>query len=854
MAFNQNAYDFVIANLDNPFAIAAAMAELGISSSQLADAIGVDTAAVNSFLSNAGVAVANETGAGPVDTSPVDTGPVDTGPIYSEPDDSGFEDVIVDPRSGSSGRGPVQSPLSTVSSGSVDTRPVDTSAVYVSTPSSTPKATLTSTTITDAENNTYDRGTILKLAQQVSQNFDASKSSGGAYGVTVDPNTTIGFKASDVEQILGKAPTSAQMVIFDIARGLASQGVTDVSELAKYKPTEITEVVSGGEGSDTTQVVTKYIDPDTNKEISLNLGNTYAGEGGTQYGIDIDPSGTAKFVTVAEDTSDAGTILPIVSLALMAVPVIGQSVGTAILGSTASAATATAVGNAIINSAIQIAAGVEPEKAIGSAAASIFGSQATPAISSLINESLGNVQVSNIIAKAVEGGVKAVLTDQDVGKSAVASLTGQALGSVTQQMIDDPATARQIASAVSMGTSAAVGGQDVATSVLSGLIQGFNAAQKQGGGAASGASTSASEPSSAGPNLTDDLPDNILKPITLTPEEIASQGRAIAASPDATVSGITQDPVLQQVINDAIDAGNRTLIADTFAKYQTMPATAEQIEAWVQWAKTNPDENLVQAIETGYQTAGVKPLSESSVSGPTSGSQAQDTTVDTGAPSGRVEVSAPSEPVLTDTSGTVPTDAEVLGQVIADRGGGTPINAGAVTVTAPKEPVLTGDETLPTDTSMGGGLPATPATGGPVVVQGKPDVIDAGSVTVTGKKDLLETDPVVVQSTKLIDQGEPVVVTGKPEDDLLPTDEQILDIVKQDIKPEVVPEDLLPTTLAPRTTRPGTRVVDETAGQLLPLRPGLSEGYLGDIEGTPEEKQQPVWNVRSLKLRRALGI
>lgn len=831
MAFDQDAYDFVLANIDNPFAIAAAMAELGVSTSELADAIGVDTSSLNSFFSDAGVAVVDETGSGFNDTQPVDTGPVDTGPIDTGPIDTGFVDT-------GGGVTPV-------------------------TPSK--PTTVTATTITDADNNTYDRATILKLAQQISQNFDAS-SSGGAFGVTVDPDTTIGFKAADVEQILGKTPSSAQMVIFDMARGLAAQGITDVSEIAKYKPTEV-EVTVEGEGAPTTQTVTKYIDPATGKEFSPNFGGTYAGEGGTNYGINIDPSGTAKFVTRSEDTSDAGTVLPIISLALMAVPAIGQAVGSAILGSTASVATATAVGNAVINASIQIAAGVDPAKAIGSAAASIFGSQATPALSSLINESLGNVQVSNIIAKAVEGGVKGLLTDQDVGKSALASATGQTLGSITQQMIDDPATARQIASAVSMGTSAAVGGQDVATSVLSGLIQGSNAAQKQGGGAASGASTLVSEPSSAGPNLTDDLPDNILKPITLMPEEIASQGRAIAASPDATVSGITQDPVLQQVINDAIDASNRTLIADTFAKYQTMPATAEQIEAWVQWAKTNPDENLVQAIETGYQTAGVKPLSESSVSGPTSGSQAQDTTVDTGAPSGRVEISAPSEPVLTDTSGTVPTDAEVLGQVIADRGGGTPINAGAVTVTAPKEPVLTGDETLPTDTLMGGGLPVTPATGGPVVVQGKPDVIDAGSVTVTGKpdinagtvtvtgkKDILETDPVVVQSTKLIDQGEPVVVTGKPEDDLLPTDEQILDIVKQDIKPEVVPEDLLPTTLAPRTTRPGTRVVDETAGQLLPLRPGLSEGYLGDIEGTPEEKQQPVWNVRSLKLRRLLGI
>jgi hypothetical protein len=34
----------------------------------------------------------------------------------------------------------------------------------------------------------------------------------------------------------------------------------------------------------------------------------------------------------------------------------------------------------------------------------------------------------------------------------------------------------------------------------------------------------------------------------------------------------------------------------------------------------------------------------------------------------------------------------------------------------------------------------------------------------------------------------------------------------------------------------------------------LSEGMGDDVEGTGEEEQQPVWNVRSLKLRRALGI
>ena len=57
------------------------------------------------------------------------------------------------------------------------------------------------------------------------------------------------------------------------------------------------------------------------------------------------------------------------------------------------------------------------------------------------------------------------------------------------------------------------------------------------------------------------------------------------------------------------------------------------------------------------------------------------------------------------------------------------------------------------------------------------------------------------------------------------------------------------------TPKPGTRVVDTgTSTGILPTRVQLSEGMGDDVEGTGEEEQQPVWNVRSLKLRRALGI
>jgi hypothetical protein len=72
----------------------------------------------------------------------------------------------------------------------------------------------------------------------------------------------------------------------------------------------------------------------------------------------------------------------------------------------------------------------------------------------------------------------------------------------------------------------------------------------------------------------------------------------------------------------------------------------------------------------------------------------------------------------------------------------------------------------------------------------------------------------------------------------------------------IIPEERL--AVAPKavyTPKPGTRVVDTGASTgILPTRVQLSEGMGDDVEGTGEEEQQPVWNVRSLKLRRALGI
>jgi len=61
-----------------------------------------------------------------------------------------------------------------------------------------------------------------------------------------------------------------------------------------------------------------------------------------------------------------------------------------------------------------------------------------------------------------------------------------------------------------------------------------------------------------------------------------------------------------------------------------------------------------------------------------------------------------------------------------------------------------------------------------------------------------------------------------------------------------------PTTVPRVRVPPGTRLVG--ASQLTPTRVALSEGPGEGVYGTPEEEQQPVWNIRSLKLRKALRI
>jgi len=218
-------------------------------------------------------------------------------------------------------------------------------------------------TLTDDAGKTYGGDVIARLAGQISQNLDTSKLSGGAFGVGVDEGTQIGFSAAEAKKLLGRLPTASEMVILDMARGLASQGISDISDIKKFKPTEFYESTSNPEGGgELGSFTTRYIDPATGKEFNPGFGSTYAGKGGTHYGYD---EKTGKFYTVGKDTSDAGKIMPLLMMATLPFGGVGgllggvtgtAAAGTGLAGGLASflpSAAADIAANALVSGAVQ---------------------------------------------------------------------------------------------------------------------------------------------------------------------------------------------------------------------------------------------------------------------------------------------------------------------------------------------------------------------------------------------------------------------------------------------------------------------------------------------------------------------
>jgi hypothetical protein len=245
----------------------------------------------------------------------------------------------------------------------------------------------------------------------------------------------------------------------------------------------------------------------------------------------------------------------------------------------------------------------------------------------------------------------------------------------------------------------------------------------------------------------------------------------------------------------------------------------------------------------------------SSVTVDTSNNTATATGTDTGATTSTQTTTG------ADTGITTGTDTSTQTATGAD----TATDTGAATDTATGVDTQTGTQTG-VDTTTQTQTQTQPETG----TQTQPETVTQVTPELLPQINTEEPEPTQPED----------LITNVPEPEPTPEDQLLQQIIKELEKPTVPetpepppiepppftpPESVVETppvtveqrlTVSPKTVRPtvmpGSRV-EETA-QILPLRPGLSEGGTGGIEGTPEEEQQPVWNVRSLKLRRLLGI
>lgn len=153
----------------------------------------------------------------------------------------------------------------------------------------------------------------------------------------------------------------------DMAKILESVGITDISQFGKITKEEPT--YSYDENGNQFQTGTVKVETFGNKLTGQAVGNTYgerqtgdafggtyAGSGNTGYRVQFDDKGNPYFYTSYQTSSDAGSWMPIVQLALAATGA-GGLLGNALLGAGAGAVATNALGNAIISGALTGATG-----------------------------------------------------------------------------------------------------------------------------------------------------------------------------------------------------------------------------------------------------------------------------------------------------------------------------------------------------------------------------------------------------------------------------------------------------------------------------------------------------------------
>ncbi len=263
----------------------------------------------------------------------------------------------------------------------------------------------------------YDPDVLAKLYSQILPNFNASSSTGTALQESVSDSTNIGFNSKEAAKLFGRTPTASEMIVLDMARGLVSQDILDVNDLAKYKPTEVTELDYNVEAGPPNEVkVIKFIDPTTGKEFKPDqLGSTYTGRGGTGYRVSLDAEGKPTFSTEGFSTSDREQITKALALTAAIVfggPLLAEALGAAgAAGATATSAGALGTGTGALTgttgllgaeSALAVA-GVEgaASQLATTAYANAIAAGATPAVASIAADTAAGLVGSGLTDAAI---------------------------------------------------------------------------------------------------------------------------------------------------------------------------------------------------------------------------------------------------------------------------------------------------------------------------------------------------------------------------------------------------------------------------------------------------------------------
>lgn len=336
------------------------------------------------------------------------------------------------------------------------------------------KSSLSDVKLTDYKGAQYSANQLLNLANQVKQNFDLKNSSGGVFKTSGE---SVGFDYDEAKKLFpeGKEPTTFDQVAIDIARGLLKAGIKDVSELSKYKPTEVTEYDYNVEsGPPAEYKVTKLINPETGEEAP-SIGATYTGQGGTVYGFTVDESGKPVFSTSYTETSDKQAIAMVVAMgaAFLAPQILPQLIGAApaavagVEGAVAQAAlggtgltgslmaagipasvagyAATAIVNGVYNGIVAEATGGDFEKAfINGGVAPVLGQLATNAVNSMatglpsgVASAVGNAVTQLITTGEIDPGQLATAGIKPAAVQTIIDASGGALNAATARLVFD---------------------------------------------------------------------------------------------------------------------------------------------------------------------------------------------------------------------------------------------------------------------------------------------------------------------------------------------------------------------------------------------------------------------------------